>query len=32
MGEGIEWAKRFLSVAGEGETEIRLLHDTPASG
>lgn len=32
MPEGIEWAKRFLAVAGEGETEIRLLHDTPASG
>ena len=30
--EAIEWCKRFLSVVGEGESEIRLLHDTPASG
>jgi hypothetical protein len=28
--EVIEWTKRFLTVAGEGESEIRLLHDTPA--
>ena len=28
--EAIEWTKRFLSVVGEGESEIRLLHDTPA--
>ena len=29
--EGIEWTKRFLSVVGEGESEIRLLHDMPAA-
>ena len=28
--EAVEWGKRFLSVVGEGESEIRLLHDTPA--
>jgi hypothetical protein len=28
--EAIEWCKRFLTVAGGGENEIRLLHDTPA--
>ena len=32
MPEAVEWTKRFLSVVGEGESEIRLLHDTPASG
>ena len=25
--EAIEWTKRFLEVAGDGETEIRLLHE-----
>ncbi len=30
--EAIEWTKRFLSVVGEGESEIRLLHDVPAAG
>jgi hypothetical protein len=29
--EAIELAKRFLKVAGDGETEIRQMHDTPAS-
>ena len=29
--EAIEWSKRFLAVTGEGETEIRLLHDFPAA-
>ena len=29
--EAIEWGKRFLSVVGEGQREIRLLHDTPAA-
>jgi hypothetical protein len=29
-GEAIELAKRFLKVMGEGESEIRLMHDTPA--
>jgi hypothetical protein len=28
--EAIEWTKRFLTAAGEGESEIRQLHDTPA--
>jgi hypothetical protein len=28
--EALEWAKRFLSVVGTGESEIRLLHDVPA--
>jgi hypothetical protein len=26
----IELAKRFLSVAGDGESEIRQMHDVPA--
>jgi hypothetical protein len=30
--EAIEWTKRFLAVVGEGESEIRLLHDMPAAG
>lgn len=29
-GEAIELAKRFLEVVGEGESEIRLMHDEPA--
>jgi len=28
--EAIEWGKRFLSVVKTGESEIRLLHETPA--
>ena len=28
--EAIEHAKRFLSVVGEGESEIRQMHDSPA--
>jgi hypothetical protein len=28
--EAIELAKRFLQVVGEGESEIRLMHDAPA--
>ena len=28
--EAIELAKRFLQVMGEGESEIRLMHDVPA--
>ena len=28
--EAIELAKRFLAIAGEGESEIRLMPDTPA--
>jgi hypothetical protein len=30
MTEAIEWTKRFIRVAGDGETEIRELHDAPA--
>jgi hypothetical protein len=30
--EAIELAKRFLEVMGEGESEIRLMHDAPAFG
>ncbi len=29
--EAIEWTKRFLAVVGEGQSEVRLLHDTPAA-
>lgn len=29
--EAIEWTKRFLQVVGEGQSEVRLLHDTPAT-
>jgi len=25
--EAVEWTKRFLAVAGDGESEIRLLHE-----
>ncbi len=28
--DAIELAKRFLKVMGEGESEIRLMHDVPA--
>ena len=28
--EAIEWTKRFLTVAGGGESEIREMHDEPA--
>ena len=28
--EAVELAKRFLSVVGEGQSEIRLMHDAPA--
>ena len=27
--EAIEWTKRFLTVAGRGESEIRQLHEMP---
>jgi hypothetical protein len=27
--EAIEWAKRFLKVMGEGESEIRQMHGAP---
>jgi len=27
----IEWTKRFLSVVGHGESEIRLMQDAPAA-
>jgi hypothetical protein len=29
--EAIEWTKRFLSVVGHGESEIRLMQDAPAT-
>jgi hypothetical protein len=29
--EAIEWTKRFLSVVGHGESEIRLMSDAPAA-
>jgi hypothetical protein len=28
--EAIELAERFLKLAGDGESEIRLMHDMPA--
>ena len=28
--EAIEWTKRFLKLAGDGESEIRELYETPA--
>jgi hypothetical protein len=28
--EAVEWTKRFLTVAGSGESEIRQLHEQPA--
>jgi hypothetical protein len=30
MAEAIELAERFLKIAGDGESEIRLMHDQPA--
>ncbi|HYK83553.1 MAG TPA: YciI family protein [Gemmatimonadales bacterium] len=30
MEEALAWAKRFLTVTGEGESEIREMHDAPA--
>jgi hypothetical protein len=30
--EIIEWTKRFLRVAGDGEVEIRELYESPAAG
>ena len=29
--EAIEWTKRFLSVVGQGESELRLMQDAPAA-
>jgi hypothetical protein len=29
--EAIEWTKRFLTVAGRGESETRQLHEMPAA-
>ncbi len=29
-GEAIEWTRRFLRVAGDGESEIRQLYEQPA--
>jgi|SRR5262245_44743540 len=28
--EAIEWTKRFLKLAGDGESEIRQIYDVPA--
>ena len=28
--EAIEWTKRFLKVAGDGESEIREIYESPA--
>jgi hypothetical protein len=28
--EAIEWTRRFLAVAGDGESELRQLYDDPA--
>jgi len=28
--EALEWTKRFLSLCGEGDSEIRELHEAPA--
>jgi hypothetical protein len=28
--EAVEWCKRFLAVVGEGQSEIRQLHEFPA--
>ena len=30
MAEVVELAERFLKLAGDGESEIRLMHDAPA--
>jgi len=30
--EAIEQAKRFLTLVGEGESEIRLMHEAPPNG
>jgi hypothetical protein len=30
MAEAVELAERFLKIAGDGESEIRLMHDQPA--
>lgn len=30
MAEAVTLARRFLSIAGDGESEIRLMHDAPA--
>ena len=29
--EAVEFTKRFLKIAGDGETEIRQLHEMPAA-
>jgi hypothetical protein len=29
--EAIEWTKRFLGVVGEGQCELRQLHEMPAA-
>jgi len=32
MEEAVQWTKRFLDVAGDGESEIRELYDASAFG
>jgi hypothetical protein len=32
MAEAVKWAERFLALAGDGESEIRLMHDGAAFG
>ena len=27
--EAVEWTKRFLEIAGDGESEIRLISEPP---
>ena len=29
--EALEWTKRFLSVAGRGESEVRLIYEGPSA-
>ncbi len=29
--EAIEHTRRFMEIAGDGETELRLLHEAPAA-
>jgi hypothetical protein len=29
--EAVEWTKRFLAVAGQGESEVRQMHEMPGA-
>jgi hypothetical protein len=29
--EALEWTKRFLNVAGRGESEVRLIYENPTA-